>query len=181
MLFHEQLTARRRPLNLKILATDVHKASLEVASAGHLRARNRSPASARSGSSASSRCKPNGYQISQSLRESIVFAPHNLIRDAPFTKLDLITCRNLLIYFQPQAQKTVLTLFHFGLKTGGFLFLGLEREPGRARSTSSTPRRAREDLPEAPRHRPAARSELPLPRAGAAPRACRAGTAAAPA
>jgi chemotaxis methyl-accepting protein methylase len=53
-----------------------------------------------------------------------VFAPHNLIRDAPFTKMDLISCRNLLIYFQPHAQKTVLTLFHFSLKPGGLLFLG---------------------------------------------------------
>ena len=59
-----------------------------------------------------------------------MFAPHNLIRDAPFTKLDLITCRNLLIYFQPHAQKTVLTLFHFALKPGGFLFLGSSESPG---------------------------------------------------
>ncbi len=59
-----------------------------------------------------------------------MFAPHNLIRDSPFTKLDLITCRNLLIYFQPHAQKTVLTLFHFALKTGGYLFLGSSESPG---------------------------------------------------
>ena len=74
--------------------------------------------------------KPNGYQVSQALRECIVFAPHNLIRDAPFTKLDLITCRNLLIYFQPHAQKTVLSLFHFSLKPGGFLFMGSSESPG---------------------------------------------------
>ena len=74
--------------------------------------------------------KPEGYQISQTLRESIVFAPHNLIRDAPFTKMDLITCRNMLIYLQPHAQKTVLTLFHFSLKPGGFLFLGSSETPG---------------------------------------------------
>src|SRR4029079_10532434 len=72
----------------------------------------------------------DGYQISQTIRESIVFAPHNIIRDAPFTKLDLITCRNLLIYFQPHAQKTVLTLFHFSLKPGGYLFLGSSESPG---------------------------------------------------
>ena len=52
------------------------------------------------------------------------------MRDSPFTKLDLITCRNLLIYFQPHAQKTVLTLFHFALKTGGYLFLGSSESPG---------------------------------------------------
>src|SRR4030095_10421097 len=74
--------------------------------------------------------RPNGYQISAAIRESIVFAPHNLIRDAPFTKMDLIACRNLLIYFQPHAQKTVLTLFHFALKPGGVLFLGSSESPG---------------------------------------------------
>src|SRR5688500_6416718 len=74
--------------------------------------------------------RPEGYQISTSVREAIVFAPHNLIRDAPFTKMDLIACRNLLIYFQPHAQKTVLTLFHFSLKPGGYLFLGSSESPG---------------------------------------------------
>jgi two-component system CheB/CheR fusion protein len=64
------------------------------------------------------------------LRESIVFAPHNLIRDSPFTRLDLIACRNLLIYLQPHAQETVFTLFHFALKAGGFLFLGSSESPG---------------------------------------------------
>ena len=60
----------------------------------------------------------------------IVFAPHNLIKDAPFTQLDLITCRNLLIYFQPAAQRKVISLFHFGLKTGGVLFLGPSENVG---------------------------------------------------
>jgi two-component system CheB/CheR fusion protein len=117
ILFHEQLATRRLPVNLKILATDVHKASLEVASAGIYTEQQ-------IGGISPHRLerfftlKPNGYQISQNLRESIVFAPHNLIRDSPFTKLDLIACRNLLIYLQPHAQKTVFTLFHFALKTG---------------------------------------------------------------
>jgi two-component system CheB/CheR fusion protein len=59
----------------------------------------------------------------------IVFAHHNIIRDAPFTRMDLISCRNLLIYLQPPAQKKVLSLFHFGLKTGGVLFLGPSENP----------------------------------------------------
>jgi two-component system CheB/CheR fusion protein len=129
MLLHERLRERRRHLKVKILATDVHKASLEVASAGvyteeqlagvgqeRLR-RYFTPTAA-------------GYQVAQALRESIVFAPHNIIRDAPFTKMDLIACRNLLIYFQPHAQRTVLTLFHFALRPGGFLFLGSSETPG---------------------------------------------------
>ncbi len=130
MLLHERLSAQRaagqrqdpRDRRAQGVARSRQRRAL------HRRAGRRHQR--RSGSSASSRSSPNGYQISQTLRESIVFAPHNLIRDAPFTKLDLITCRNLLIYFQPHAQKTVLTLFHFSLKPGGFLFLGSSESPG---------------------------------------------------
>ena len=129
MLLHERLSARRRPMKVKILATDVHKASLEVASAG-LYGEEQVAGIGEKRLRQYFTPKPNGYQVSQTLRESIVFAPHNLIRDAPFTKMDLIACRNLLIYFQPHAQKTVLTLFHFSLKPGGFLFLGSSESPG---------------------------------------------------
>jgi two-component system, chemotaxis family, CheB/CheR fusion protein len=129
ILLHERLSARRRPVNVKVLATDVHRASLAVASSGIYTAEQVAGISPERLDRFFT-LKPEGYQISQSLREVIVFAPHNLIRDAPFTKLDLITCRNLLIYFQPHAQKTVLTLFHFALKPGGFLFLGSSESPG---------------------------------------------------
>ncbi len=129
ILFHEAFAARERPVNLKILATDVHKASLEIASVGLFTEAQLAGISAERRHHFFTQ-KSNGFQISQALRESIVFAPHNLIRDAPFTRLDLITCRNLLIYFQPHAQKTVLTLFHFALKPGGFLFLGSSESPG---------------------------------------------------
>ena len=129
MLLHEQLAAARRPINVKILATDVHKTSLEVASAGIYT----EAAGGRHHARAAERFLHGQAQRLPdlpALRESIVFAPHNLIRDAPFTKLDLVTCRNLLIYFQPHAQKTVLSLFHFCLKPGGFLFLGSSETPG---------------------------------------------------
>jgi two-component system, chemotaxis family, CheB/CheR fusion protein len=129
ILVHERLSARRRPVNLKILATDVHKASLDFASAG-IYTEEQLDGIGPERLQRFFTLKPEGYQISQTVRESIVFAPHNLIRDAPFTKLDLVTCRNLLIYFQPHAQKTVLTLFHFSLKPGGFLFLGSSESPG---------------------------------------------------
>jgi two-component system CheB/CheR fusion protein len=129
ILLHEALSARQRPINLKILATDVHKASLEVASTG-LYSEEQVAGISSERLARYFTLKPNGFQISPTLRETIVFAPHNLIRDAPFTKLDLIACRNLLIYFQPHAQKTVLTLFHFALKPGGYLFLGSSESPG---------------------------------------------------
>jgi two-component system CheB/CheR fusion protein len=129
MLLHEAIAARGRSAQLKILATDVHRASLEAASAGLYTEAQIAGVSPQRLERFFLR-KPNGYQVTQGLRECIVFAPHNLIRDSPFTKLDLITCRNLLIYLQPHAQQTVLTLFHFALKTGGYLMLGSSESPG---------------------------------------------------
>jgi two-component system CheB/CheR fusion protein len=129
MLLFEALSARGRPINLKILATDVHKASLDIASAG-IYAEEHIGGISQQRLDRFFTLKPAGYQVSQSLRECIVFAPHNVIRDAPFTNLDLVTCRNMLIYLQAHAQKTVLTLFHFGLKPGGVLFLGSSESPG---------------------------------------------------
>jgi len=58
------------------------------------------------------------------LRESIVFAPQNIIRDPPYTHLDIISCRNLFIYLSPQLQRKIVTLFHYALNSGGILFLG---------------------------------------------------------
>ena len=66
----------------------------------------------------------HNYQVSKPLRDPVVFAVQNLIGDAPFSKLDLISCRNLLIYLEPDVQQKVISLFHFGLKPGGYLFLG---------------------------------------------------------
>ena len=58
------------------------------------------------------------------IRKMIVFAPHNLFTDPPFGKLDLVSCRNVMIYFQPVLQKTLFGIFHSALKDGGYLFLG---------------------------------------------------------
>jgi len=65
-----------------------------------------------------------GYQVAKSIRESIIFAPQNIIMDPPFTKLDFLSCRNLLIYLAPELQKKLLPLFQYSLNPGGFLFLG---------------------------------------------------------
>ncbi len=64
------------------------------------------------------------YRVNTSIREMIVFAPHNVIKDPPFTKLDLLTCRNLLIYMEPVLQKKLMNLFHYSLNTGGIMILG---------------------------------------------------------
>ena len=64
------------------------------------------------------------YRIASDLREICLFSSHNLLRDAPFSKLDLIACRNLLIYLSPELQNRLVPLFHYALNDGGFLFLG---------------------------------------------------------
>nr|WP_329959326.1 CheR family methyltransferase [Paenibacillus athensensis] len=71
------------------------------------------------------------YRISKELRKMIVFAQHNITKDPPFSNLDLITCRNMLIYLQPDMQRKVLSLFHFVLNSKGVLFLGPSESIGR--------------------------------------------------
>jgi two-component system CheB/CheR fusion protein len=66
----------------------------------------------------------HGYQISKTIREMVIFASQNLIMDPPFTKMDFVSCRNLLIYLSPELQKRLLPLFHYSLNPGGVLFLG---------------------------------------------------------
>ena len=66
----------------------------------------------------------NGYRIGKDIREMVTFATQNVIMDSPFTKLDILICRNLLIYLTPELQKRVLPLFHYSLNTDGVLFLG---------------------------------------------------------
>lgn len=65
-----------------------------------------------------------GYQVIRSIREMVIFAQQNMIKDPPFTKIDLLICRNLLIYLTVEMQKKLIPLFHYSLNPGGFLFLG---------------------------------------------------------
>ena len=65
-----------------------------------------------------------GYQINKQIRDLCVFARQNVLRDPPFSRLDLISCRNVLIYFETAAQKKLIPFFHYALKPGGFLLLG---------------------------------------------------------
>jgi two-component system, chemotaxis family, CheB/CheR fusion protein len=66
----------------------------------------------------------NGYRIAKSLRELVLFAGHNVLHDPPFSRMDLISCRNFFIYLQPEAQERVLETFHFATNPEGLLFLG---------------------------------------------------------
>ncbi|HVV85602.1 MAG TPA: chemotaxis protein CheB [Kofleriaceae bacterium] len=129
MLFTEAMTVRGRPVLLKILATDVHQQSLDHASAGLYGEDQLGNVGPERLARFFTR-RSAGYQVSPELRQLIVFARHNLTKDAPFTKMHFISCRNMLIYLQPHAQRTVFSLFHFGLVSGGIMFLGASETPG---------------------------------------------------
>lgn len=73
----------------------------------------------------------NGYRVKKKVREKITFSEQDLIRDPPFSKIDFISCRNLLIYFKIETQRRILSLFHFALKPDGVMFLGNAETIGR--------------------------------------------------
>jgi two-component system, chemotaxis family, CheB/CheR fusion protein len=109
---------------ITVFGTDVHKHSLGLASGGIYDLGRLANVSPERLERYFSRAGNNLFKVSSELRKLLVFAPHNLISDPPFPRLDLVCCRNLLIYLRPETQKRVLSLFHFSLNTGGILFLG---------------------------------------------------------
>jgi PAS domain S-box-containing protein len=123
MLVSEYLEVSRRKCGVKIFATDIDEASIASARHGVFRgavAKDVPPKLLAKYFSA----KGADYIVSPALREMILFAPHDILRDPPFFRMDLIVCRNLLIYLGGEAQNKVLSLFHATLGEGGSLFLG---------------------------------------------------------
>ncbi len=90
-----------------------------------------------------------GYRVRQEIRETVIFATQNIIMDPPFTKLDILSCRNLLIYLSPELQKKLLPLFHYSLNPGGILCLGSAETLGAAARSLCPDRRQGEALPSA--------------------------------
>jgi two-component system CheB/CheR fusion protein len=130
LLFHEQMEKDHRLHPLQIFATDRDEESLHTARRGVYPksiAADVSPV----------RLKrfftemDNRYRIRSDIRESIVFAKHDLTRDTPFSKLDLVCCRNVLIYMDRSLQEKLLPRFHYALNPGGMLFLGESESLGR--------------------------------------------------
>jgi len=129
ILVQECFEQANRPVAAKIFATDVHRTSLDFAGAGIYTSESLADVS-RERLQRFFLPRGDRFQVAPELRKLVVFAEHNVLKDAPFTRMDLITCRNLLIYFQPPAQKKVLSLFHFALKANGIVFLGPSESPG---------------------------------------------------
>ncbi len=116
---------------MQIFGTDIDETAIEVARRGFY------PANI-SASVSDERLvrffikEAGGFRIKKSIREMLVFAAQNVTKDPPFTKLDLISCRNLLIYFSAELQRKILPLFHYGLRELGILFLGSSETTGQS-------------------------------------------------
>ena len=125
MVFKEALERARpaRNVSLQVFATDLDRDAIDRARSGVY------PANIAADISPERLRRffvqdENGWRVGKAIRETVVFAPQNVIMDPPFTKLDLLICRNLLIYLDPGIQKKLIPLFHYSLNPGGVLFLG---------------------------------------------------------
>ena len=124
MLLLEHQAAAQNACRLQIFATDVDGQALEVARRGIYPEGISDDVSPERLARFFTRANESAWQITKQVRETVTFAAQNLITDAPFSRMDLISCRNLLIYLEPEMQKRIITLLHFALKEGGYLFLG---------------------------------------------------------
>ena len=131
ILLHEQSEKLRQNFKLQVFASDIDSRAIAVARVGVY------PASIAANISPERLARfftaePDGsaYRIHKSIRDLLVFSEHDVIKDPPFSKLDLICCRNLLIYFDSDLQKKLITLFHYALQPRGMLFLGTSETTG---------------------------------------------------
>lgn len=133
----EQNERLPEPRNFKIFATDVHQHSLDIASAGVYSSKQLEKLGETLRDIYFTHCM-EGWRANKNLRHKLVFAKHDLLRDAPFTKMDLLVCRNVLIYFEPDAKERVLETFQYALATDGILFLGPSENLGQYASNFVT-------------------------------------------
>ena len=129
MLFLEAIAAAKRHIKLQVFASDVDDDAVAFAREGIY------PESIAADVSPARLTRffikeDHGYRVAPELRGTVVFTTQDLLADPPFSRLDLISCRNVLIYLRPEAQEKVLLLFHFALREGGILFLGAAETVG---------------------------------------------------
>ena len=129
ILFHEQIEADGRDLKLQILASDIDSDAITTARDGLY------PLTIEADMTAERLAKnfikeKNGYRVNSDLRSLVVFSVHDLLSDPPFSRIDFISCRNLLIYMVPEAQAKIISIFHFSLRDEGILLLGSSETTG---------------------------------------------------
>jgi len=124
IVVHEVLArAQARDVAVQIYATDIDANAIAIARAGHYGEEIAEHVSPERLARYFSR-EDHGYRIRKEIRETVVFAQHDLVSDPPFTRLDVVCCRNVLIYLQPVLQQRLLSRFHYALAPGGLLVLG---------------------------------------------------------
>lgn len=123
MLLQEEILARRTDVPVQVFGTDLDLDALAVARKGVYTESISATVSAQRLARFFDH-RDGHFVVRKSLRDAVMFAPQNLIRDTPFSQLDVVSCRNVLMYLDTAAQERVLKLFHFALKPGGLLWLG---------------------------------------------------------
>lgn len=129
ILIREYMDENNINREIKIFSTDIDTQSIEFASSGLYPESIVSDISTDRLSRYFNR-KEEGYQVNETIRSMVVFAQHNILRDPPFSKIDLLSCRNMLIYLNSDVQQKILSMFYIALKTNGFLFLGNSESVG---------------------------------------------------
>ena len=129
ILFDEEIRKCSKNLKVQIFASDLDGDTINLARQGIYPETIAADVSAKRLSRYFLKDKTT-FRIKKEIRDQIIFAEHNLVKDPPFSKQDLISCRNLLIYLNQEAQKRVFTLFHYALKPYGILFLGSSESLG---------------------------------------------------
>lgn len=129
ILMQESMKTMGRHFEVQIFGTDIDEDAINTARAGLYPSSISADISPERLTRYFTR-EDNHYRIHKSIREMVVFALQNLIKDPPFTKLDLLCCRNLLIYLESELQKKLLPVFHYSLKEKGILFLGTSESIG---------------------------------------------------
>jgi two-component system, chemotaxis family, CheB/CheR fusion protein len=124
MLLIEGIEANHSTRNIQIFASDIDQDAIDVARAGIYPASISGDISPDRLNRFFAKVDYSHYQVNKQLRDLIVFSHQNLIADSPFSRLDLISCRNLLIYLELELQQKVIALFHFSLSADGYLLLG---------------------------------------------------------
>ena len=124
ILLREYLDKLKKDFKIQLFATDIDANAIERARAGIYPNNIAADVSPERLGRFFTQTDNDTYQIKKSIRDMVVFAEQDVIKDPPFSKIDLISCRNLLIYMGTDLQKKVLPLFHYALNPGGYLFLG---------------------------------------------------------
>jgi two-component system CheB/CheR fusion protein len=129
MLFREQIIAAKRNIKLQVFASDVDPDAVASAREGLYRETIEADVSAERLARFFTK-EDHSYRVLPELRAAVVFTVQDVLADPPFSRLDLVSCRNLLIYLRPEAQAKVVSLFHFALREGGILLLGSSETVG---------------------------------------------------